>query len=356
MAKKERQLLLDFLCTQDSESFKPDLVGVDWAEFVGQACCHRLGGLVFHVIREYSIHDIPSGAYYSLDKIFEAQASRTMLFRKHIAELSGAIAQAGIPCAFLKGAILANSVYEVGTRSSNDIDILLNPEDISRVEATLSGLGYEQGDFDGTSITKLSRKEAVFRRMNWGESAPYTKLIDEPTLRAIVVDMNFSLDWLPTGSESTIKAMLSQTKPYSIDGAPAPSLAEEDFLIHLCMHLYKEAVLYSQVITGKDMGLYKFVDIQRVIAKWPINWELLLSKTRGYGLEKEVYYVLYQLVAIFPGIGNKELSNVMEALKPADLSYLDRVISTEEKKTYIWKNTVLERLFDHNRMQYLIEE
>ena len=113
--------------------------------------------------------------------------------------------------------------------------------------------------------------------------------------------------------------------------------------------------MFSQVIYGKDLGLYKFADIYKLIYCWEIDWDVLVQKTMEYGIEKEVFFVFTQLMELFPTIGDMISLQIMEKLKPNELSYLDEVLSIADKKTYLWKNTILDRQFDKDRMNYLVE-
>ncbi|MBS1960684.1 MAG: nucleotidyltransferase family protein [Bdellovibrionales bacterium] len=132
----------------------------------------------------------------------------------------------GIPVALLKGTALSHRIYgNPYYKKSNDIDILVRPEDLPRVYAVYADLGFlpfgERVDKDRASQEKYA----------W-HAAPY-------------VSRDLSL---VMGTQWGIKTLLG---PYRVDypkiwsrmdeiafrKIPVKMLAPEDCLLHLCLHL-----------------------------------------------------------------------------------------------------------------------
>ncbi|UJF31352.1 nucleotidyltransferase family protein [Paenibacillus hexagrammi] len=90
--------------------------------------------------------------------------------------------KSGIPHAFLKGSILAHSIYPAGCRISSDIDILLRAEDLTACGHVLKELGFIQGFYDENEriVVPATRREILNHRMNYGEVVPYRKAVQEP--------------------------------------------------------------------------------------------------------------------------------------------------------------------------------
>ena len=331
----------------------------NWSELIGHMMMNRTAGLSYYLIMKSSNLKIPSEITLSMQRVFDAQKLRAENMKNYIKELALALDAAYIPHAFLKGAILTYSLFPLGTRASNDVDILINSKDISRCGDVLSSLNYEIGDYDHhtKTITKLTRYELIFRRMNWGETTPYVKITNQSMLNALPVDINFSLDWLPTSTENAVESLLKNTIKYQLDQTAISSLDRESFLIHLCMHLYKECVLYEMVVFHKDTTLYKYVDIYAYIVEYPIDWEHLVSKCLEFDLQKGCYFAFEYVRTLFPSLNEiNEFIRALHFLKPTDTDYLNELIDpANPNKKYRWKEDLVQRVFNYNRLENIEE-
>lgn len=61
--------------------------------------------------------------------------------------------------------------------------------------------------------------------------------------------------------KAVLKTMLSRTQIIPIRSAKIRTLESYDFLLHLCSHLYKEAMAVPWIRMRRDMTLYKYCDI-----------------------------------------------------------------------------------------------
>lgn len=330
----------------------------DWNIYIGQVVMHRLSGLVFYGLMKNGITNLPHEIEFGFHRIYDAQKQRVLSMHKYIMELSDALEQKGVEHAFLKGSILSNSFYPLGTRSSNDIDLLINSKSISTASKVVCSLGYTQGEYNFAEhkVDKLDRSEIIFRRMNFGEVVPFYKIIEEPGLDVVEVDINFSLDWLTTGSEEVISQMLHERRLYNItEDLSISSLGTEDFFIHLLMHMYKDCVMYDMVKAIRDLTLYKFIDTYMYLHQYNIDWAKLVLRCKDYKLEEGCFYALEYIRTVFPKL-NDDISflNTLQSIRPDNLSYLDEVIHLSKNELYTWKGDILERLFDNNKMNELV--
>jgi len=148
----------------------------------------------------------------------------------------------------------------------------------------------------------------------------------------------------------------------SADFVPCPlsyfkfTLEEKDFLIHLCLHLYKEATTYDWILAKRDLLLYKFSDINLLIHKYANKkyCEELSERIKELGVEKECYYAFENTSVIFREL-NQNLNFVWlkNSIKPKDLQFMQQIVYPREKKVFI-HNMKFEEWFDcNNRIQYL---
>ena len=69
----------------------------------------------------------------------------------------------------------------------------------------------------------------------------------------------------------------------------------EDFFVHMCCHLYKEACNASWALLGNDLNIIKFCDIREFMhseiteEKWKVICEMAIKK----GYQRAIYFAIY---------------------------------------------------------------
>ena len=339
---------------------RPALRGADWYEILGFLELNRVAGAFYRRLCEQNL-PVPQAVERRLRQICDQQSERNRLMGKWLADLSELLEFDRVNHAFLKGSILSHAglgadgsaepFYRAGERVSNDIDVLVEPKDIGRVSRILGEMGFVQGyyDYRMNAVVRLERAEILKRRMNRGETAPFLLKLGHPSLPFVEVDVNFSLDYLPSGSGALLRSMLANTCIYPVKGgAGLRSLRPVDFLIHMILHQYKEMLVYSMVIRNKDLELYKLLDLYLFFKRGIVREEELCSRLSQADMNKPAYLVLRAVNDVFEDL---EIGGLLDRLRPGDLSYLRLVVDPERKnKLYRWENGVLERLalFDHS--------
>ena len=330
-----------------------------WSEIIGYSMLHRVAGMVFYSLNELSLQEnIPREMMSSLSKVHESQFLRKQSLNAYLFDISDKLISKNIPHVFLKGSILSNTIYTSGVRSSNDIDILIHSKYISQVEDCLIRLGYFQGVYDKKKkeIVLFNRAEILKRRLNWGETAPFVQMANQPGLEFVEIDINFSLDWLPGKNQILIERMLERSIQVKVDEHVLTSLCREDFLFQLCIHLHKEYVLKEMVNRSKDINLYKLLDIYAYLSEYDILWDHFLTLCENDDLAEACYLALELTCRLFPVLReNKQLNKVLSELMPAKEDYFNIVIDPSTQKEYCWEIPFLERVFDENRRFKLLE-
>lgn len=272
----------------------PEETEPDWYWVVGFLEMHRVGAVFCNSALSMKL-DMPAGVMRRLRGACVNNISRNKLMRDYIYKIGRELEKLELDYAFLKGSVLANAlirqsplkmtkggpcydfslsgykpVYSDGERTSNDIDILIQPKDIGRVDGVLKKLGFTQAywDFKRDRLCILDRREIISRRMSRGETAPYILELEPGSpVRFIEADINFSIDHMPSGNKDILGQMLGGTRLYPGKYRPESirGLAPEHMLLHLILHQYKEASVYSMVRRNKANELYKYLDIARII-------------------------------------------------------------------------------------------
>nr|WP_279233405.1 MULTISPECIES: nucleotidyltransferase family protein [Blautia] len=324
----------------------------DYAKLLGELCMNRVASIAYKNIKGNLLTSFPKQFVDSLYAIYKMDCSRNLWFRKCILYMERILQNVSFKYALLKGAYLIPNVYPLGCRNSNDIDILLDEKDISNCQDVLIENGFVQGFYNPQQgIVPASRKDIVFSRINYGETIPFCKQIDNEVL---MIDLNFSLDFKPEGKRNLVREMLSDRKKVIFQDGYYYSLSDNDFLIHLCCHLYKEATTMNWVAEKRDLDLYKFSDINVLMMNVKYDYEKLFERVIDLEVSKEFYFALYYTLKIYVQLTrNDALNNILRKLEPKDKRYLDFVFDPKSNQYYQYKQPFIERFNCKNREELL---
>ncbi len=256
--------------------------------------------------------------------------------------------------AMLKGAMLCN-VYPEGYRTSNDIDLLVRPNDVTIIGTALSNAGFMQGNIRNGEFVPATRKEIIESKMMRGETVPYILEVDLPFMRFLEVDINFSLDF-KSDDPVALESMLCRTVEHKIGNSNIMTLNKYDFFIHLCCHLYKEATTLPWIRMKRDMSLYKFADIYLLLDDFTGNVaEQLFFRASELGTLYICSCVIKWACDLFD-IADSPLKTLAENHLKNCFDILHRVIAPAEKKTYRYtEQNIKDRFFNENRIMLLEE-
>lgn len=328
---------------------------IHWPYVLGQLLFHRMGGVAYYTLRQCGLLGrVNREVRNSLKTAYDSGVTKSESLKAAMDELTGILQD--VEYALLKGAYLV-SQYPAGLRTSNDLDILINQKDISKLEGLLKAAGFAQGNIRNGAFIPASRAEILSSRMNRGETVPFIKRMDLPGMEFLELDINFSLDFKARQETDAVAALLKNTKPLIETGnGNLLTLSPADFLIHLCCHLYKEAVVYAWVEMERDLSLYKFADIYLLLNAWtdPALYAELTARVQRYGLKRECYYALLRTKELFV-IESPALDKLLIDICPASTVYLTEIIRPDQNKTYRYEGAFTDWLFTSGRKEYLHE-
>ena len=285
---------------------------INWPNVLGFISYHRISGLIFDKINSIDVRLLDFPVFYSIYLTNQAQQIRNNCQLNEIKKMSAILNKYNIKYVFLKGMILNHTIFNPGTRSSNDIDILINKNSIETVTKLLNSLGYIQGKYDYKSnkIIPFNEEELNFSINCRGEICPFIKVINKPTVKVLNVDINFSLDWTPKYNQTLINRILKNRIKIKLDENNYIFSANiEDNIVQLCTHLYKDMALLDIVKKRKVFDFYKFVDIYYYINANlnKINFDNLIKEIKLFNAEKYVYFALIYLSTIFDDFKNEQI-------------------------------------------------
>lgn len=354
LTKEEKQLFRN-LCDPLSEKLEVGMLDAASPAVLGHLFWNRMQAAAYAILKEKGlVVVIPREFRSAIAGAYEQNREKNSSFFRCINELTDMLSTSGCRYAMLKGAYLCR-YYPEGMRTSNDIDLLVMPKDVTKIGKALADAGFSQGYIRNGSFVYASRKEIIESKMLRGETVPYIKEVGLPSMRYLEVDINFSLDYKNSDGR-TLEDMLERATETEIEGMRIRTLAKDDFFIHLCAHLYKEATTLPWVEMKRDMTLYKYCDIHMLLANMTKNeTEKMLDRAKELEMEKICAFAIIQTAALFDAKNAEAVSEAQKILEDAP-DFIHTVISPKEKKSYVYsERDIAERFYSDNRAGLLIE-
>lgn len=227
----------------------------------------------------------------------------------------------------------------------------LNSDDLEQKDA-LSIIEYQCNEISHF-IETLYDREILMARMNYGETVPFLKMVNGNLLE---LDLNFSLDFKPSGNSEIMCKMLSDVCYVELDDIGFKTLKLTDFIIHLCAHLYKEATTYDWVVGRRDLNLYKFSDINVLLRKM-LDEKLcraLVERIKEFDIKNECYYTFYNSGLIYPKLyENQYFKQLLDGIKPESLRYMKQIVWPVKKELYEYQHDFIEWFLHKDRVNEL---
>lgn len=329
----------------------------DYAYVLGQLLFNRTGGIAYQNLKKCNtLSNINREFRNPLYMIYQNGCKRNDSYLEAESELSKIFSKADFRYSFLKGALLC-TLYEAGTRTSNDFDVLISKRDIGKITKLLLSEGFEQGYLKNDVFSKATRQDIIYAQMNKGETVPFVKRISLPNMEWLEIDVNFSLDFNPIDDTGVVDDFLLKSEPLiKTANGNLSTLCLSDFIIHLCSHLYKEATTMFWIDNVRDLSIYKFSDIYLLWKKYaslPLSEELIKT-IKKYHLENECAYSFYYMSKLF-NVNDDILNTLIKKIFDRNEENLKIVFDPATKKEYYFDTSFVDYLFCMDRKKHLIE-
>jgi hypothetical protein len=296
MTRASEPLLLALLRGDDAGSATAD----DWRSAAAAARAEGLEAWLFGRIARGGIA-VPEDVRERLREASAGVTARGLALAAELATILRALDAAGIACAPLRGAALAERLYgDACARPSGDVDLLVRKSDLDGVEAVLGTLGFS----------------AVDRRPGFAREFSYTL---ELARDGVVVEPHWTLAYPPFAEALDMARVWARCRPGRVAGAPALLLAPESVLLNLCLHLVHKA---------PDVPLLWLLDIDRLVRSHAaaLDWDELVALARGAGVASQVAGALRSVAA---RLGTPLPARVLDALDAAGSATLDPLLAAD---------------------------
>jgi hypothetical protein len=274
----------------------------DWEVIVEVLRCQGLLPLLHHHLKAWDLAGlVPGNVWQELQEGTRFNAARNATLNHGLAEVLAALEEGDIPVILLKGAHLANFVYDsIALRYMGDVDLLVRREDLTAVVKRFAALGYgpaggsgqPAADVETHHLPVLTKRDAPGFELHW----QIVRLVS-PDRR---MDTPFQVD---------LEGLWARARPASIDTARALVLSPEDLLLHLCVHLVEHRF---------RIGPWAYCDIAQVIRHHggDLDWVQVQERARRWRAERCVYLTLRLAREL---LGAAVPDEVLEALEPEAL-------------------------------------
>lgn len=146
---KELKFLLYILSGNlKSEQYsEQDIIDMDWRLFMKLVLHHRVHPMVYLKVKEHHHSLIPPHVLEFLHAHYHNNMLKMLHLSREMSRICDELSGSGIRTLMLKGPVLGVQLYgNMAHRVSKDLDILVDADDVEKVELILQQLGYEAKD------------------------------------------------------------------------------------------------------------------------------------------------------------------------------------------------------------------
>ncbi len=293
-----------------------------------------LSPLIYSKLKKANaIEQVPPKVIERFEELYYGYVLENTKLYRHLTTVLTAFSQKDIPIIVLKGAALAECVYEdIGLRPMFDVDLLIKKEDISAAEHLLEQLQFSP---------KEIRHTKEWYRTSHHHLVPYASPDG-----SLILELHHHI--VPPAEQVTfpITELWQRSRPTHIASAPTLVLSWEDMLLHLCLHATPE-----HYFRGK---LNALCDMTQVINRFnkEIDWARLVSIAKDYRIEKYLYYALWlsreMVGAIVPRTALDELKACFQCSYVEDIFIKSFYRKAIFNKVYFISSSFLPSWFVHD--------
>ncbi|MDL1989093.1 MAG: nucleotidyltransferase family protein [Deltaproteobacteria bacterium] len=244
---------------------------IDIHAFYSFAQHHRCEGLLYQLLCD-NIHyniDIPSKILISLNQKFETNMLRNFAFHKSSVSISKELRNNSIKHVFIKGSSsLLHGKVSPGEKTTNDLDLLINHEQLHEGIQILQDLGFVYGEYclynrkiiehDIEELTDYAISPFKYHHLKY----PFAIIDNKLPGSAIRVEVHVSCSWRNSDQEHLPPEILfnmTHKEPFS----RLNIIAETAVLI---LQFYRDFVsTWDNAVRNKDCELFRICEIARLL-------------------------------------------------------------------------------------------
>lgn len=270
----------------------------DWSNWHRLALFNKIVPICYHQLQQLGllVH-VPATIQSKMEQEARAIREKNELRNREAAVFLAAFHKENIPVALLKGVAFGESVYHNPSyKRMNDIDILVRKEDIDAIYAVYDRLHYF---YIGERISGSRKKSDKVSHL----SPPFVS----PDYHC-VIGTQWGIKTPLSAYRIDYERIWDRVTPLSFRGVPVSTLAPEDHLHHLCLHLG-----YFKISLRDIMDFYNLL----LVFRHKFDWNLFYTTVTISRSAQPVYFALALSQFIHPLPDVDQFLQRIEARVPA---------------------------------------
>lgn len=252
------------------------LVGnLDWLNIQSVLQYNQVSSLFYHkLLLADGESYVPENIVHDLKKNYHAVHYQNIGYINELKQLLLLFQSELVETIVLKGCALIGKLWQnAALRSMADIDILIKPHDVSRVEKLMLDSGYLV-------------QENVFHTKEWFKQHHHHLAPFFNPRTGIIIEVHTHIASPADSAHLDMDQLWACSETASIADLETKTLCTEDTLIHLCMHFFS---------LSSVSGIKNLSDIAMLlhIAKDTIDWEAIEKRAVESDIVDHIYYALY---------------------------------------------------------------
>lgn len=257
----------------------------NWSEFENIIQVNRLESLIFKnlgIIK--SEIDFPENLYKRYKSFYIHSLRRNLEKRKDILPILQIHRERNIPLNLLKGIPLSEFIYkDYGARSMSDLDVLVPVDKIQESKEIFLTNGWELVDHDSSHLPDhIHELRDTHNPYSFQKGGTKVELHDK-------IHSGLPSYHIP------IKDLWERSKTYRFLNHEIFTFEDEDFLIHLCVHLHQHFVTTSVFMFKHFIDIEGFINSENT----KIDWEVVNRRSIQYNCQEEVFNVIRMINEFF---------------------------------------------------------
>lgn len=222
---KELKVLLELIKDNNDEHIYQHknewFASIDWNYFLQLAMHHRIYPLVYLKLKEVASELTPSHVLQALQIEYKKNTFQMLHLSGEMERVSKLFTENKIRSLFLKGPVVAHDLYgDISLRTSKDLDILIQKNEIEKAEELLLKHGYTNTQ---ETITQSDKK---------GRNYHITYF---HTHKKIEIELHWRLHPYPI-KQPTFNELWERKRNSNFTSYPVFFLGREDLLLYLSVH------------------------------------------------------------------------------------------------------------------------
>lgn len=271
---------------------------LNWEALLRLAERHGVAPLLYREVSSLGSEASLAGA--SLERYYETNLHRTLFLTRELIRILDHLDAQSFDVVPYKGVALAETLYgDIALRQAGDIDLLIRPQDLTRIKAALRELGYTPHD------QFSSGEERAYLRSGY-------ECAFDGSLGRNLLEVQWALQPRFYAVDFEMEALFGRVTTVNVAGRDMNAPAAEDLFLILSLHAAKHA--WERLIW--------LCDIAQLQKSPSLNWESIGERAKALGIVRilQVTLVLTNrlLEAPIPPAAEPNLSPDRAAIMLAD--------------------------------------